>query len=56
MQLKLTDNVKQELTRAAHFCGLPAEKLAQLFVEDGLTLYLRDPDEFRGTITDGETE
>lgn len=55
MQLNLTETQNKELTQAAHFCSLPPEKLAQLFVEDGLKLYHSSEHEFRGTLN-GETE
>ena len=55
MQINLSETHNQELTQAAHFCSLPPEKLAQLFVEDGLALYRSGEHEFRGTLN-GETE
>jgi len=55
MHIDINENTKSQLIEASHYCSLPPEKLAQLFVEDGLSLYRRDPDEFRGSL-DGETE
>lgn len=55
MHIKLEEKQQRELTEAAHHCSLPPEKLAALFVEDGLKLYRRHPDEFRSTI-DGEDQ
>jgi hypothetical protein len=55
MHITLNDKHRRELTEAAHHCSLPPEKLAQLFVEDGLALYRRSPDEFKGTL-DGENQ
>ena len=55
MQIALNNTHSQELVEAAHHCSLPLEKLAALFVEDGLALYRREPNEFRGTL-DGEAD
>jgi hypothetical protein len=55
MQLELNETTKNQLTEASHYCSLPPEKLAALFVEDGLALYAREPNEFRGTF-DGEAD
>ena len=55
MHIEINETTKNHLIEASHYCSLPPEKLAQLFVEDGLKLYRRSPDEFRGTL-DGETE
>lgn len=55
MHIEINETTKNHLIEAAHYCSLPPEKLAQLFVEDGLELYRRSPNEFRGTL-DGETE
>ena len=56
MTLHLTDNLKSELDEAAHYCSIPPEKLASLFVEDGLKLYADSRDEFRDTLFDGEDQ
>jgi hypothetical protein len=50
MILDLTKNLKSELDEAAHYCSLSPEKLASLFVEDGLRLYRDSRDEFRDTV------
>lgn len=55
MHIEVNENTKSQLIEASHYCSLPPEKLAALFVEDGLALYARDPDEFKGTF-DGQTE
>ena len=55
MQLELNENTKNQLIEASHYCSLPPEKLAALFVEDGLASYVREPNEFRGTF-DGEAD
>ena len=55
MHIEINETTKNHLIEAAHHCSLPPEKLAQLFVEDGLALYRRSPDEFRGTL-DGEDQ
>ena len=55
MTLTLPDNLKSQLNEAANYCSLPPEKLASLFVEDGLRLYRDGRDEFRDTI-DGEDQ
>lgn len=55
MQIEINETTKSQLIEASHHCSLPAEKLAALFVEDGLALYRRCPDEFRDTL-DGEIE
>ena len=55
MHITLNDKHYLELTEAAHHCSLPPEKLAALFVEDGLKLYRREPNEFRSTI-EGDDE
>ncbi len=55
MQITLNEKSDRELTEAAHYCSLPPEKLAQLFVEDGLELYRRSPNEFGKTLAgDGQ--
>ena len=56
MILDLTTNLKSELDEAAHYCSIPPEKLASLFVEDGLKLYRDGRDEFRDTLFDGEDQ
>jgi hypothetical protein len=56
MTLNLTSNQKSELDEAAHYCSLTPEKLASLFVEDGLRLYRDSRDEFRNTLPDGEDQ
>jgi hypothetical protein len=55
MHLTLNDVTQKKLLEAAHYCNLPPEKLCELFVMDGLELYGRDQDEFRGTLN-GETD
>lgn len=55
MHIDINETTKNQLIEASHYCSLPPEKLAQLFVEDGLALYHRSPDEFKGTV-DGETQ
>lgn len=55
MTLNLPTNLKSQLDEAAHYCSVPSEKLAELFVEDGLRLYRDSRDEFRDTI-DGENQ
>jgi len=55
MQIALNNTHSQELIEAAHRCSLPPEKLAAMFVEDGLALYRREPNEFRITL-DGEAD
>jgi hypothetical protein len=50
MQITLNDLTHRELTEVAHYCSLPPDKLAQLFVEDGLRLYRREPNEFKSTV------
>jgi len=55
MHISINEKSERELTEAAHCCSLPPERLAQLFVEDGLALYRRSPDEFKGTL-DGENQ
>ena len=55
MQITLNEKSERELTEAAHYCSLPPEKLAQLFVEDGLELYRSSPSEFGKTLNgDGQ--
>jgi hypothetical protein len=56
MTINLTSNQKSELDEAAHYCSLTPEKLASLFVEDGLRLYRDSRDEFRNTLPDGEDQ
>ena len=58
MQLKLTDQNAHSLNTAANSCGLPPEKLARLFVIQGLEMYCRHDDELRELreTLDGETE
>lgn len=55
MHIEMNETAKNQLIEAAHYCSLPPEKLAQLFVEDGLALYRSSPNEFRGTL-DGEDQ
>lgn len=55
MHIELNELTKNNLIEASHYCSLPPERLAQLFVEDGLALYRRSPDEFRGSL-DGEDQ
>lgn len=50
MTLTLPENLKSQLNEAARYCSLPPEKLASLFVEDGIKLYRDDRDEFRDTL------
>jgi hypothetical protein len=50
MQIEINETAKNQLIEASHYCSLPPEKLAALFVEDGLALYRREPNEFRGTL------
>lgn len=50
MTLDLTSNLKSKLDEAAHYCSIPPEKLAALFVEDGLRLYRDNRDELRDTL------
>jgi hypothetical protein len=42
MTISLTENLKSELEQTAHHCSIPPEKLASLFVEDGIRSYARD--------------
>jgi hypothetical protein len=53
MTLDLTPQLKSQLDEAAHYCAIPAENLARLFVADGLRLYLESRDELKDTL-DGE--
>lgn len=55
MHIEINETTKNHLIEASHYCSLPPEKLAALFVEDGLKLYRREPNEFRSTV-DGETQ
>jgi hypothetical protein len=50
MTLDLTNNLKSELDEAAHYCSIPPQKLASLFVEDGLRSYRDSRDELRDSI------
>jgi hypothetical protein len=50
MTIDLTTNLKAELDEAAHYCSIPPEKLASLFVEDGLRLYRDSRDDLRDSI------
>ena len=50
MTLNLTETLKSELEQTAHHCSIPAEKLASLFVEDGLRSYRDSRDELRDSI------
>jgi hypothetical protein len=50
MLLALTPQMKSELEETAHHCSLPPEKLATLFVEDGLRSYRDSRDELRDSI------
>jgi hypothetical protein len=55
MQIELNETTKTQLIEASHYCSLPQEKLAALFVEDGLALYRREPNEFKSTVV-GEAQ
>lgn len=55
MHITLPQNTQRQLQEAAQYCSLPPERLAQLFVEDGLELYRREPNELRENLN-GETE
>lgn len=58
MQLNLTETQNQELTQAAHFCSLSPERLAHLFVVQGIEMYCMHDDalrELRENLS-GETE
>jgi len=50
MTIHLTENLKAELEQTAHHCSVPPEKLASLFVEDGLRSYRDSRDELRDSI------
>lgn len=50
MTLTLPNNLKSQLDEAAHYCSVPSDKLATLFVEDGLRLYRDSRDELRDSI------
>jgi hypothetical protein len=50
MTLDLTTQIRSDLDEAAHYCSVPPEKLASLFVEDGLRLYRDSRDELRDSI------
>ena len=50
MTLNLNTKLQSDLDEAAHYCSIPPEKLASLFVEDGLKLYADSRDELRDSI------
>jgi hypothetical protein len=50
MTIHLTETTKSELEQTAHHCSIPPEKLASLFVEDGLRSYRDSRDELRDSI------
>ena len=58
MHLELTDQSAHSLNTAANSCGLPPEKLARLFVIQGLEMYCRHDDDLRELRDNlnGETE
>lgn len=39
MTITLAPAAAEKLRRIAHYCNLPEEKMAQLFVEDGIRSY-----------------
>jgi hypothetical protein len=50
MTIHLTETAKSELEQIAHHCSIPPEKLASLFVEDGLRSYRDSRDELRDSL------
>jgi hypothetical protein len=50
MTIHLTETAMSELEQTAHHCSIPPEKLACLFVEDGLRSYRDSRDELRDSL------
>lgn len=49
MQIELNEKTQIQLNEASHYCSLPPERLAALLVQDGLTAYSMEREQFKTT-------
>lgn len=52
IQVPLTPEQTEHLQALAHHCGVSLERMAQVFVADGIASYKSQQDELKGTLVE----
>jgi len=52
MNIILSPQTRERLREVANYCNLPADRLAELLIQDGLELFLDSPEEFKQSFDD----